>query len=80
MLAENILKYDFSKIASRIECLHVKDYAHLSGVAVYEGQEVFPWDIIGYLGNSGNADGFHLHFEVNDAEDRSILNPYPYLP
>jgi len=56
-------------------------YAHLSGVAVKEGQDVFPWDLIGYVGDTGNADGYHLHFEVNDANDRNtIMDPYPYLP
>ena len=56
-------------------------YAHLSGVNVKPGQDVLPWDTIGYLGNTGNAEVVHLHFEVNDANNRNIImNPYPYLP
>lgn len=39
-------------------------YAHMSSVAVYEGQWVNKGDIIGYVGNTGNSFGNHLHFEV----------------
>lgn len=39
-------------------------YAHMSSVAAYEGQWVNKGDIIGYVGNTGNSFGNHLHFEV----------------
>lgn len=46
---------------------HGKDalsvYAHLSEIAVREGQEVTKATVIGRTGQSGNATGPHLHFE-----------------
>lgn len=39
-------------------------YAHMSSVAVYEGQWVNKGDIIGYVGNTGYSFGDHCHFEV----------------
>jgi len=54
-------------------------YAHLSGVAVTVGQEVYPWDLIGYVGNTGNSEGDHLHFEVKDDYNNPV-SPYPFLP
>ena len=39
-------------------------YAHMSSVAVTKGQYVTAGTIIGYEGETGNAFGAHLHFEV----------------
>ena len=39
-------------------------YAHCSEVLVYEGLEVEAGDLIGYVGDTGNSYGAHLHFEV----------------
>lgn len=39
-------------------------YSHCSSVSVYEGLEVKAGDTIGYIGNTGNSYGAHLHFEV----------------
>ncbi|SCL41671.1 Peptidase family M23 [Micromonospora pallida] len=38
-------------------------YAHLSGFNVSVGQSVGYNTTIGYVGNSGNSDGSHLHYE-----------------
>ena len=38
-------------------------YAHLSEIAVKEGQRVTKATVIGHTGQSGNATGPHLHFE-----------------
>jgi len=39
-------------------------YAHLSSISVYEGKKIKKGEIIGFLGRTGRATGFHLHYEV----------------
>lgn len=41
-------------------------YAHLRYITVSVGQTVYKGQTLGYMGNSGNAYGAHLHFEVRD--------------
>jgi murein DD-endopeptidase MepM/ murein hydrolase activator NlpD len=52
-------------------------YAHLSGFAVTEGQDVSRGDIVGYVGTSGHSTGPHLHYEVRIHD--TPVNPYKYL-
>ena len=56
-------------------------YAHLDRWAsgLYEGMEVRSGDLLGYVGNTGNAKTTpsHLHFGVNDNDE--MVNPYPLL-
>lgn len=56
-------------------------YAHLDRWApgLYEGMEVRSGDLLGYVGNTGNAKTTppHLHFAVNDNDE--MVNPYPIL-
>ena len=64
-------------------------YAHLSGYAagLAEGQEVRQGDVIGYVGDTGNAGtgNFHLHFSIAAVSDPkrywegTNINPYPLL-
>ena len=53
-------------------------YAHLNkGLKVKLGDKVSKGTVIGYMGNSGNSYGTHLHFEVWRGNTR--IDPTPYL-
>jgi murein DD-endopeptidase MepM/ murein hydrolase activator NlpD len=56
-------------------------YAHLDrwAAGLYEGMEVQAGDLVGYVGNTGNAKytPSHLHFGINNNDE--MVNPYPLL-
>lgn len=56
-------------------------YMHLDRIAdgVKLGAELKPGDLIGYVGNTGNAEGGapHLHFEIR--EGREAQDPFPRI-
>ncbi len=56
-------------------------YAHLDrwAAGLFEGMEVHTGDLLGYVGNTGNAKytPSHLHFGVNENDE--MVNPYPIL-
>jgi murein DD-endopeptidase MepM/ murein hydrolase activator NlpD len=52
-------------------------YAHQSRFAVAEGADVQPGDVIGYVGNTGNTTGPHLHFEVRLNDEP--IDPVPFM-
>jgi ethanolamine utilization microcompartment shell protein EutS len=63
-------------------------YAHLSAYSplAAEGRHVEAGDVIGFVGDTGDAVGTppHLHFEVHPVEllwmgYDGVINPYPYL-
>ncbi|MDR1865364.1 MAG: M23 family metallopeptidase [Bacteroidales bacterium] len=51
-------------------------YGHLSGFAVREGDAVKRGQVIGYVGNTGDSTGPHLHYEVH--KNDQIVNPINY--
>ncbi len=56
-------------------------YGHLSEVSVVPGQRVARGDVLGLSGESGVADGPHLHFEVRVGQNTysSTRNPLLWL-
>jgi hypothetical protein len=48
-------------------------YAHLSRLAVHDGEAVHRGDVIGYVGATGRATSTHLHYEI-------LLNGQPVNP
>ena len=52
-------------------------YAHLSAYYVGCGQSVWQGNVIGTIGNTGNSDGSHLHYEMMYNGER--VNPHNYL-
>ena len=52
-------------------------YAHLSSSSVREGQVVGAGSVIGRVGRTGIATGYHLHFEVRVGS--TVKNPLDYL-
>ncbi len=59
-------------------------YAHLNTRAVSAGQTVKKGQFIGYMGNTGDSQGMHLHFEVHQPSWNSTKsnskNPLNYIP
>src|SRR4051812_10087160 len=57
-------------------------YCHLSdfAAAAYNGADVHAGEVIGFVGNTGDAEPTppHLHFEVH-MPDGAVVGPYPYL-
>lgn len=57
-------------------------YAHMSRIAVSQGQTVQKGDVIGYVGNTGDVygvnGGYHLHLELRVNGNR--VDPLAYVP
>jgi lipoprotein NlpD len=53
-------------------------YAHNKENLVDKGDQVKQGQVIGKIGNTGNASGSHLHFEIRDS--RGPQDPMGYLP
>ncbi len=58
----------------------VTKYAHLSRLAVTEGQKVKRGQIIGYVGSTGYSIAPHLHYEVMEFGMKVNPEKYLYLP
>ena len=51
-------------------------YAHCSKIGVRQGEEVYQGQVIGYIGDTGNVTGPHLHFVVY--KDGVVTDPMGY--
>lgn len=56
-------------------------YAHMSSIAVEEGQQLKAGDMIGVMGTTGNSTGIHLHFAIYEGYYNfpHAVNPRIYL-
>jgi murein DD-endopeptidase MepM/ murein hydrolase activator NlpD len=52
-------------------------YGHLSEIAVTPGQRIRRGDVLGHVGSTGRATGYHLHYEVR--VDGTAVNPLAYI-
>ena len=52
-------------------------YGHLAKLEVKAGDSVRRSDIVGTVGNTGRATGYHLHYEVR--LDGKPVNPLTYI-
>ncbi|HOT44656.1 MAG TPA: M23 family metallopeptidase [Spirochaetota bacterium] len=52
-------------------------YGHCQRANVNAGQTVKKGDVIGYVGQTGNATGNHCHYEIRLGD--IPINPYPYM-
>lgn len=53
-------------------------YGHLATVDVICGQEVYAGDLLGGMGETGEAEGVHLHFELR-SDEYGRVNPWDFL-
>lgn len=52
-------------------------YAHMSKIAVKQGQVVNRGDVLGYVGNTGTSTGPHLHYEI--VKNGNKINPINFF-
>jgi len=52
-------------------------YAHLASTTVRKGERVRRGELIGRVGKSGNATGYHLHYEVR--QNGRPVDPWPFM-
>ena len=56
---------------------YISIYAHMSKIAVRRGNKVKRGDLIGYVGNTGQSTGPHLHYEV--FKNKRQINPVNFF-
>lgn len=56
----------------------ISKYAHMSWTRVHQGNRIQAGDVIGRIGDTGMADGNHLHFELEI--NGETVNPLLYIP
>jgi murein DD-endopeptidase MepM/ murein hydrolase activator NlpD len=70
-----VIRHDFSYYGYTILTV----YAHMNSTVVVEGQTVEQGQIIGYVGNTGNTTGPHVHYEVRLVKDDVYYVQNPVL-
>jgi len=70
-------KYGYVIIISHSDNFETR-YAHLSRTLVNVGDNVKKGEIIGFIGKTGRATGYHLHFEIRISE--VSFDPLKFLP
>lgn len=65
----------------RLDSGHYALYAHLQpgSLRVRQGDRVGRGQVLGLLGNSGNSDGPHLHFQICDANSPLAAEGVPFV-
>ena len=66
-------------VAIKHENGYTTRYLHMKKgtLKVSKGDTVEKGQVLGYMGNTGNSQGAHLHFDVNNGKD--YVDPLPYL-
>lgn len=59
----------------RIICAHLKK----GTVKVKTGDRVIIGQLLGYMGNTGNSNGAHYHFQIDKGSNASAIDPYDYI-
>jgi murein DD-endopeptidase MepM/ murein hydrolase activator NlpD len=55
-------------------------YAHIDRFGKFKvGDTIHVGDVLGYVGKTGNATAYHLHYGIYLYPNREAVNPYPYL-
>ena len=74
-------QYGGNFVTVRVDRDHFALYAHLQpgSVRVERGDRVRPGQVLGLLGNTGNTDAPHLHFQVMDGPSPLQSNGLPFV-
>lgn len=72
-----VKKYGYVVILQHSDYFETR-YAHLSKILVNNGDKVQKGEIIGFIGKTGRATGYHLHFEIRI--DNEPVDPLKFLP
>lgn len=66
-------------VAIKHENGYTTRYLHMKKgtLKVSKGDTVEKGQVLGYMGNTGNSSGAHLHFDVNDG--KNYIDPLPFL-
>ncbi|HOV14520.1 MAG TPA: M23 family metallopeptidase, partial [Spirochaetota bacterium] len=56
------------------------NYSHMKENSLYPNNVYWKrGDKVGVVGNSGRSSGDHLHFEIEDIENKKLLNPIQFI-